>query len=195
MTPSALLHFEETEALLQGHFLLTSGLHSDRYLQCARVLMYPDRAEALAEQLTEKIDSNPSIVVGPAIGGITFAYEMGRALGCPAVFAERVNGQFELRRGFHIAPGTRVLVAEDVVTTGGSVIEVIDMLRGRGADVVGVASLVHRAKASPFDVPYSSLLQIIPPTWTESECPLCEAGGRPEKPGSRARPGEGASAC
>lgn len=195
MSSDALVHFEETEALLQGHFLLTSGLHSDRYLQCARVLMFPDRAELLSKQLAAKLEVQPDLIVGPAIGGITFAYEMGRALRCPAIFAERVDGTFELRRGFHIEPGTRVLVAEDVVTTGGSVNEVIAVLQTLGADVIGVASLVHRASVSPFEVPYTSLLQLIPPTWSKDDCPLCKEGGQPEKPGSRARPDESTSAC
>lgn len=195
MNSDALVHFQEAEALLQGHFLLTSGLHSDRYLQCARVLMYPDRAEFLSKQLAAKLKVQPDLVVGPAIGGITFAYEMGRALQCPAIFAERVNGTFELRRGFHIEPGTRVLIAEDVVTTGGSVNEVIVVLQALGAEVIGVASLVHRAAVSPFEVPYTSLLQLIPLTWSKDDCPLCKEGSLPEKPGSRAHPGESTSAC
>ncbi len=195
MSSDALVHFKESEALLEGHFLLTSGLHSDCYLQCAKVLMFPDRAESLSKQLAARVETPPDLVVGPAIGGITFAYEMGRALGCPALFAERVDGTFAIRRGFQITPGTKVLVAEDVVTTGGSVKEVITLLRGLGADVTGVASLVHRAAVSPFDVPYTSLLQLIPPTWTKDECPLCKEGGQPEKPGSRARPGESATTC
>lgn len=195
MSSDALAHFEATNALLRGHFQLTSGLHSDRYLQCARVLMYPKRAEQLARQLAEKLTERPEVVVGPAIGGITFAYEMGRALDCPAIFAERVEGAFAIRRGFDIEPGTKILVAEDVVTTGGSVQEVITMLREKGAEVIGVASLVHRREESPFDVPYTSLLQLMPPTWEASECPLCAEGSQPEKPGSRERPGEGASTC
>ena len=181
-----LSHFEETGAILEGHFRLSSGLHSNRYLQCAKVLMHPDRAEALCRTLAAEWDGvRPDVVIGPAIGGIAFAYEMARAFGRPGMFAERQDGAFGLRRGFEIEPGCKVLVAEDVVTTGGSVREVLALLEKLGAERLGVVSLVHRGDGNPFDVPFRSLLRVVPETWAPGACPLCADGIAAVKPGSR----------
>jgi orotate phosphoribosyltransferase len=177
---------QRQEALLEGHFLLSSGLHSSRYIQCARLLMAPRLAEKACVELAHRWKGDrPDVVIGPAIGGIVIAYELARAFDVPGIFAERENLRFAVRRGFQLDPGTRVLVAEDVVTTGGSAGEVIALAREHGARPVGVMSLVARTDKNPFDVPYVALATIIPPTWTPEECPLCRAGGKPVKPGSR----------
>lgn len=178
--------FMETGAMKKGHFLLSSGLHSDTYLQCALVLQHPDRAQRLAELMAEKLRGQQiDLVVGPAMGGVTWAYQLGLTLGCRAIFSERVEDVMTLRRGFSVQPGERVLVAEDVSTTGGSALEVVRLMQGLGAQVVGVALIVDRtAGALDFGVPYHSLLELKPQTWSRDNCPLCDAG-HPEKPGSR----------
>ncbi len=178
--------FRRHEALLEGHFQLSSGLHSSRYLQCAKVLAHPKVSEELCRELvTRWKHPAPDVVIGPAMGGITLAYELGRAFGVTALFAERENGAFTLRRGFQLAVGARVLVAEDVVTTGGSVKEVLRLVENLGAIPCGVMSLIQRTENSPFSVPYVALEQIIPPVWKPEECPLCREGGVAVKPGSR----------
>ena len=179
--------FKEVGALLEGHFRLSSGLHSDRYLQCARLLMWPDRAEragrALAETLTE---FRPEAVVSPALGGVVIGHEVARALAVRAVFAERKDGAFALRRGFSIAPGERVAVVEDVFTTGGSTREVCATVEAAGGRVVAVGSLVDRgAAASTFSVPARSVLSLQIPAWAPEDCPLCEKGVPLDTPGSR----------
>jgi len=179
--------FRETGALLEGHFQLTSGLHSRQYFQCARVLQYPAHAARLCEVASahfgvEKIQ----VVIAPAVGGIIVAHEVARILRARALFAERQDGRMSLRRGFHIARGGKMLVCEDVVTTGGSVQEVIDLVREAGGDVVGVFCIVDRSagKAS-FGVPLVSTLQLAPETFPPEACPMCAAGSKAEKPGSR----------
>ena len=180
----------ETGALLEGHFLLSSGLHSDRYVQCARLLRLPDKAEiafgALAELWRDrKIDK----VVGPALGAVVAAYELARQLGCEGIFTERVDGAMALRRGFDITAGERVLVVEDVVTTGKSAREVADLARSRGAEVVGLASLIDRSVCPPdFVDDFRALVRLEFATYKPEECPLCKAGGAPVKPGSRPQP-------
>ena len=174
------------EALLEGHFLLSSGLHSSRYIQCARLLMAPDLAEEACRALRARWEGPaPEIVIGPAIGGIVIAYELARAFGVPGIFAEREDARFTLRRGFEIPQGARVMVAEDVVTTGGSAAEVVALVRAHGGAPVGVMSLVARTEKNPFDVPYAALATIVPPAWAPQHCPLCLAGEAPVKPGSR----------
>jgi orotate phosphoribosyltransferase len=174
------------EALLEGHFVLSSGLHSSRYIQCARFLMAPILAQAACRELRSRWEGEPpDVVIGPAIGGIVIAYELARAFEVPGIFAEREDGKFTLRRGFALESGVRVLVAEDVVTTGGSAGEVVALARARGARPIGVISLVARTEKNPFDVPWLALATIIPPTWAPQHCPLCLAGGVPVKPGSR----------
>src|SRR3954453_6519549 len=160
-----LAEFRAADALLEGHFILSSGLRSPRYLQCARVLMDPARAErlarALAEKLPEDIRNAVDAVVSPAMGGVIIGHEMGRALGKPAMFVERPQGTFELRRGFRLKPGTKVLMVEDVVTTGLSSREAIDAVRAAGGDVIGEAALVDRSGGSAdLGVPFTALIRI-----------------------------------
>jgi len=179
--------FEETGALLTGHFLLTSGLHSERYLQCAKVLQWPEKAEACARALAQELSSlKPDLVIAPAIGGIVIGHEVARAFACRALFAERENGRLRLRRGFEIQAEEEALVVEDVITTGGSTLETMEVVRSHRGVVVGAASLVDRSggKAS-LGVPYQSLWTLSIPTYKPDECPLCQMGSKPVKPGSR----------
>jgi orotate phosphoribosyltransferase len=181
---------EETEALLSGHFLLSSGLHSPRYIQCARLLQYPWHAERIGRALAEKVRSlGPfGAVVGPALGGILVAHELGRALGVRALFVEREGQRFALRRGFALALGERVLIAEDVVTTGGSTLETAEVVVAHGGQVVAAACIVDR-RAAPQTLPFPvfSSVQLPIPTYPPEACPLCRAGVPLEKPGSRPR--------
>jgi orotate phosphoribosyltransferase len=184
--------FREAGALLEGHFLLSSGLHSPKYLQCALVLQDPARAERLCSQLARAFaDDRVETVVGPAMGGILVAYELARAFGARAIFAEREEGRMRLRRGFRIEPGQRVLLAEDVVTTGGSLREVLALVREAGAEVVGVAALVDRTSGRDpgFGMLLTALVQLDVPTHTPEECPLCREGVPVVKPGSRTAAG------
>jgi orotate phosphoribosyltransferase len=182
-----------SQALLEGHFLLSSGRHASRYVQCAMLLQHPQRAAGVCQDLAAQIrvgGGRWDVVIGPAMGAVTFAYELGRALGVRALFAERgADGGFTLRRGFSVAPQERVLVAEDVVTTGKSVREVLELLRAGGVRELGVASIVNRSgRADPFgDLPYWRCLELEVPSWEAAECPLCRDGksGPPVKPGSR----------
>mgnify|MGYP000695876218 CR=1 FL=1 len=179
----------ETGVLLQGHFLLTSGRHSDKYMQCARVFQYPEYSEELSRMLADQLsgDLDIDLVIGPAIGGIVFSYEMGRVLGVKTLFAERENGDMTLRRGFAIEPGSRVFVVEDAVTTGGSVKEVIALVKSLGAKVVGVGSLVDRSGGTvDFGVPFYAVYRTVIESYTPEECPICKDGKIPlVKPGSR----------
>ena len=173
-------------ALLKGHFQLTSGRHSDRYVQCALLLAHPAEAEAACSALADRLaDTRPEVVVGPALGGILVAHEVARRLGTPCFFAERKDGPMTLRRGFSIKPGQRVLVVEDVVTTGGSVQEVADLVIAAGGNLVGMGSLLLRGLSSPFKVRYESLLHMPIDSWEPAECPLCKQGSSAIKPGSR----------
>jgi orotate phosphoribosyltransferase len=177
---------ERVGALLEGHFQLTSGRHSDRYVQCAKLLCLPTEAEPACAELAAKLAPlEPDVVIGPAMGGIIVAHEVARCLGTPAYFTERKDGAMTLRRGFAVAPGQKVVIVEDVVTTGGSVKEVIALLREAGAEVVAVGSLVCRAPESPFDVPFETLLPVEVTSWEPQDCPLCAQGSEPVKPGSR----------
>ncbi len=183
--------FKEKEVMLEGHFLLTSGRHSDKYMQCAKLFQYPEVSELICKQLAEQFaDRKIDLVVGPAIGGIIMAYEVSRQLGVKNIFAERENGKMTLRRGFTVEPGTKILVTEDVVTTGGSVKEVIALLKDLGAEVVGVGSVVDRsAGAVDFGVPFRAVLSMEVKSYGPDECPICKAGETPlVKPGSRALP-------
>lgn len=180
--------FTEAGALLQGHFKLTSGRHSNRYMQCAQVLQYPVFTEQLANHIAEHFRHDQiDLVVGPAMGGIIVAYEVARQLGVPGIFTERQDGEMQLRRGFAIKPGQRVLVVEDVITTGGSVQELINIVKKSGADIVGVAVLVDRSAGQvSFGVKQVAVLPMEIESWTEADCPMCKAGeGAPVKPGSR----------
>src|SRR3954469_21680791 len=186
-----LAEFRAADALLEGHFILSSGLRSPRYLQCARVLMDPARAErlarALAEKLPEDIRNAVDAVVSPAMGGVIIGHEMGRALGKPAMFVERPQGGFELRRGFRLQPGTKVLMVGDVVTTGLSSREAIAAIEAAGGKVVGAASLVDRSGGTAdLGVPYRPLIRIDVPTYAADAVPPELAAIPPVKPGSRA---------
>lgn len=179
---------EETEALKEGHFKLTSGMHSAQYVQCAMLLRFPDKAEIIAKALAEKFkDEKIDLVVGPAIGGIIIAYEVARALNVPSIFAERDQGEMTLKRGFSIKPGERILVIEDVITTGGSTQEVADLVSKLGGDVVAAGSIVDRSseKNLKISVPFKSLIKLEIPVYKEEDCPLCKEGSKPYKPGSR----------
>jgi orotate phosphoribosyltransferase len=182
-----LADFESTGALLTGHFRLSSGRHSDRYLQCARLLQWPERAEeagrALAGELTEYA---PSVIVSPAMGGILIGHEVARALKLPFLFTERQDGVFALRRGFRIDPGSAAAIVEDVFTTGKSTREVIAALEPLGAGVVAAGSIVNRGlPPDAFPVPARSLLSLDIPSWTQEECPLCARRVEIDTPGSR----------
>jgi orotate phosphoribosyltransferase len=184
---TSLADFEETGALLTGHFRLSSGRHSDRYLQCARLLQWPDRAERAGEELASKLAGfSPTVVVSPAMGGIIIGHEVARALKVPFLFAERGEGGFTLRRGFRLDPDARVVIVEDVFTTGKSTREVIDMIASLGAKVVAVASIVDRGlPENAFPVPSRSLVSLNVPSWPEGDCPLCASGTPLDTPGSR----------
>lgn len=179
--------FDQTGALQKGHFRLTSGLHSDTYLQCALVLQHPQLAEKLARLMAQQLGHiKPDVVVGPAMGGVTWAYQLGLTLGCRAIFTERSEDVMSLRRGFAVEPGEKVLVAEDVSTTGGSAMEVIRLLEGYRADILGVALIVDRTNGKlDFGVPYWSLYQLEPQVWRPAHCPQCQAGIPTDRPGSR----------
>ena len=180
--------FKETGALRQGHFVLTSGKHSAQYMQCAQVLQYPRLAATLGEALASRFAGvEVETVVGPAMGGIIVAHEVGRALGVKALFAERQDGKMTLRRGFALKPGEKVLVVEDVITTGGSVQEVLAMVKALGAVPVGVGVLVDRSggQVDFAGLPLHSLLSLPIAAFTPEECPLCAQGVPWEKPGSR----------
>ncbi|MGP1543645.1 MAG: orotate phosphoribosyltransferase [Candidatus Fimenecus sp.] len=180
---------KKENVLREGHFLLTSGRHSDKYLQCARIFRKPWVAEELCAVLAEKFkNDNINVVIGPAMGAVQMAYEVSRALKCENFFAERnVDGQMELRRGFELKPIDRILVVEDVVTTGGSVKEVIELVQKTGATVVGVGSIVDRTAGTiSFGVPYKAVYSADVISYEKEECPLCKASKIPlEKPGSR----------
>jgi orotate phosphoribosyltransferase len=182
--------FRRSGALLEGHFRLSSGLHSPGYLQCALVLQYPEHAAALGAAIAELArPARPSAVLSPALGGIVIGYEVARALGARALFAERADGVLTLRRGFSLGDAERVLVIEDVVTTGGSTRETMQVARAAGAVVVGAGAIVDRSGGSAaLDVPLHALLEIALPTYDPGACPLCEQGLPISKPGSRPLP-------
>ena len=179
--------FVETGAILEGHFLLTSGLHSPMYVEKFQVLQYPQHTAALCAALAERYKSeNIELVVGPVTGGVLLAHEVGKNLGTRAIFTERENGKMALRRGFVIEPGQRVLIVEDIVTTGGSVVEVLDVVRAHGGVPVGVGMLVDRSGGKvDFGIPHQALLNLTVPTYTAEECPMCKAGTPITKRGSR----------
>jgi len=179
--------YKKTGALLSGHFMLSSGLHSEQYLQSALVLQQPEIATELCAALAENFkDANIEVVIAPALGGVFVSHETARALGVRAIFAERVNGELTLRRGFTIKPGERVLVVEDVITTGKSTKETINVVRNAGGVVIAAAALIDRSGGkADIGVPYKSLVTLTVPAYTPETCPLCRAGSKPVKPGSR----------
>ena len=186
-----LAEFRAADALLEGHFILSSGLRSPRYLQCARVLMDPARAERLARELASRIPNivrdQIHVVISPAMGGVIIGHEMGRALGKPAIFVERPQGVFELRRGFSLDRGAKVLMVEDVVTTGLSSREAIEAVRKAGGDVIAEAALVDRSGGTAdLGVPFTPLIRIDVPTYDAASVPAELAAIPAIKPGSRA---------
>ena len=188
MTRDELLDlYRRSGALLDGHFRLTSGLHSPGYLQCALVLQHPQHAEALGRAIADRVrDVRATVVLSPALGGVVIGQEVGRALGVRAIFCERQDGALVLRRGFTLDPDDRVLVVEDVMTTGGSTRETMQVAKAAGGHVVGAASIVDRGGGTiHFDVPFTSLLEIGLPTYEPDTCPLCAQGLPVVKPGSR----------
>lgn len=179
---------KESEVLLEGHFILTSGKHSSQYMQCARILQYPSFAVELASRIVDEYkDKKIDVVITPAVGGIIIGYEVARQLNVKNCFSERVNGEMELRRGFTINEGDNVLVIEDVVTTGGSVVDVINLVRKHKGNVVGVGALVDRSNGNnPFDVPFVATYKANVVAYDPEECPLCKSGEiEAYKPGSR----------
>ena len=179
---------EESGALRRGHFLLSSGLHSEAYVQCALLLEDPVRARRVGEDLAEELRSfHPDSVLSPALGGVIIGHEVAAALGVPFRFSERKGEAMGLRRGFTLRQGERVVIVEDVVTTGRSTLETAALATGRGARVVAVGAIIDRtAGRDPFDVPFRCLLQLDLASYAPSDCPICRVGGQPpEKPGSR----------
>ncbi len=192
MTPEEVLtHFRETEALLEGHFLLSSGLHSNRYLQCAKVLMHPERAAVLCRALADKVIASlgpdaVDIVVAPAMGGVIVGYEMARQFGVPGMFTERVDGEFVFRRGFELAKGMKVIMSEDIVTTGKSSRECIEVINQTGAKVVGATCLIDRSNGTAdVGVPLYSLMAMDVKAYEADKLPPELAALPAVKPGSR----------
>ncbi|MBI2835873.1 MAG: orotate phosphoribosyltransferase [Acidobacteria bacterium] len=188
MHPDAVLDlFRRSGALLEGHFRLSSGLHSSGYLQCALVLQFPEQAAALGDALARRMRGlTPTVVLSPALGGIVIGQEVARALGTRAIFAERQDAILMLRRGFALAENDRVVVIEDVVTTGGSTRETIQVARAAGSQVIGAGAIIDRTPRGPgLDVPFHALAQMSLPTHEPADCPLCARGLPVVKPGSR----------
>lgn len=179
--------FKKTGALLKGHFVLSSGLHSGDYLQCARVLEYPEYAEKLCNNIAEYFkEDSPTCVVAPALGGVIVSYETARALGVRSLFTERKDGKMLLRRGFDIGRGENVLVVEDVITTGLSTREVMEVAKSKGANVTGIGCIVDRSrKRIDFGVKFVNMIKLDLPVFPAEECPLCKKGLGITKPGSR----------
>lgn len=187
--------FRETSAMLEGHFVLSSGLHSDRYFQCALILERPDKAEILARETARQLRESGlpriDVVIGPALGAVTWAYEVARALGARAQFTERKDDAMQLRRGFVVRPADNVFVVEDVFTTGGSAREVIDVLATYGVKPVAVGCIVNRSGGNPFErdgFPMFALARVDAKSWAPDDCPLCKSKVPLTKPGSRAKP-------
>lgn len=188
MRPSEVMRiFQACGAWMEGHFVLSSGLHSRQYLQCALILQQPTLASRVCQALAQRfIMDEVTCVASPALGGVVVGHEVARHLGARAIFAERVEGVFKFRRGFHLGDEDRVLVVEDVVTTGGSVEELMNPIRDTGATLVGVGALVDRSAGwAAFDVKYHALMSVNLKTFSSSECPLCKEGLPLTLPGSR----------
>ncbi|MBE5781355.1 MAG: orotate phosphoribosyltransferase [Clostridiales bacterium] len=182
--------FKETGVMLDGHFLYTSGRHGDKYMQCAQLFRFPHYTDEILTDLAKRFENDKiDLVIGPAIGAIQMSYAMARILGCENIFAERENGKMTLRRGFHIEPGQKVLVVEDVVTTGGSVMEVLDLVRQAGGEVVAVCVVVDRTNGKlDLGTRLESAVSLDLKSYAPEECPLCKEGIPFVKPGSRALP-------
>jgi orotate phosphoribosyltransferase len=188
MTPDQILqHFQNTNALLEGHFLLSSGLHSPKYLQCALALQYPADAAKFGKAIAEHfVNENIQTVASPAIGGLVIGYATASALNARFLWTERQNGEMTLRRGFSLTPGERILVVEDVITTGGSTRECIAALEAAGGKVVAAASIIDRSNgAADVGVPRIALASLDVTSFESGDCPMCTSGSSPIKPGSR----------
>jgi orotate phosphoribosyltransferase len=181
---------EQSGALRRGHFLLSAGWHSSAYVQCALLLEDPVRARRVGDELAQELRSfHPDSVLSPALGGIIIGHEVAAALGVPFRFSERKGDDMGLRRGFTLRQGERVIIVEDVVTTGRSTLETAALATGWGARVVAVGAIIDRSdNQSPIDVPFRALMSLDLPSWAASDCPLCREGSSPEKPGSRPEP-------
>ena len=182
--------FRANSALLEGHFILSSGLHSDRYIQCALVLQHPEVAQKLCAELAAKLQHvGAAVVAAPALGGVIVAHEVARALGVRAIFTERQDGAMTLRRGFGLSPGEATLVVEDVITTGGSTRETMKCVEQAGGKVVGVGALIDRSGgAADLGVPKATLVSLKVQNYNPADCPLCKSGIPTVKPGSRPKP-------
>jgi orotate phosphoribosyltransferase len=189
-----LAELESSGALVRGHFLLSSGLHSPAYVQCALLLAEPARARRVGGEIAAELrtlDVEADSVLSPALGGVIVGHEVAAALGVPFRFAERADSRLALRRGFAIARGERVVIVEDVVTTGKSTLETAAIARAAGGIVTGVGAVIDRSGGGPdFGLPFAALLRLDLPTWRAEECPLCREGSSPVKPGSRPQPAE-----
>ena len=178
---------EDTQAIRKGHFVLTSGRHSDTYVQCARILEHPSLTNRLAREAVARLpeDMEVDLVASPAVGGILYGFAVAAALDKPLIFSERVDGAMTFRRSFQVPQGARVLVAEDVVTTGGSVQEVCQLVEGQGGRVMGVTSLIDRGGEKAFSQPFFPLLELEVASWLPEDCQLCKDGVETYSPGSR----------
>jgi orotate phosphoribosyltransferase len=177
---------KECDAFLEGHFVLSSGLHSPAYVQCALLLQHPGSAGVVCAAMADLWkEERPDVIVGPALGGIVVAYEMARALGARALFTERKDGVMKLRRGFSISPDDKIVVSEDIVTSGKSAKETVEVIREAGGNVIGVTSIGNRNPDNPFDLPFRSLVRFDFPIYQPDDCPLCREGVELVKPGSR----------
>jgi orotate phosphoribosyltransferase len=187
MTEQELLQIlKDSNALLEGHFVLTSGLHSTQYIEKFRILEHPRHTEMLCRELASKFEfDNVTVVVGPMTGGIILAYETGKQLGTKAIFTERVDGKMKFRRGFTLIPDDRVLIVEDIITTGGSILEVIEEVKKFKSTIIGIGALVDRSNSKAvFDYPFKPLLKLDVVTYKAKECPLCKQNIPIVKPGS-----------
>lgn len=178
---------KEVGALLEGHFLLSSGRHSDRYCQCAKLLQYPDKAEKVLKVVADKLkDVDFDMVVGPAMGGVVVSYELARQTGKPGIFAERQDGNMTIRRGFEIKKGQKIIISEDVITTGKSFLEVADIIKAQGGEIVGICCIVdRRAEGVEIEYPLYSAVKLEVKSYENENCPLCKEGIPYVKPGSR----------
>lgn len=178
---------KQAGALLEGHFLLSSGRHSDRYCQCAKLLQYPDKAEEVLKVVSDKLKNvDFDIIVGPAMGGVIVSYEVARQTGKPGIFTERQDGKMTLRRGFEIKPGQKVIISEDVITTGKSTLETAEVIKALGGEVVGICCIVdRRASGVELEYPIYSALKLEIKSFEKENCPMCKEGKPYVKPGSR----------
>ncbi|MCC3145565.1 orotate phosphoribosyltransferase [Halanaerobium sp. Z-7514] len=177
----------ETGVIQEGHFVLSSGRHADIYMQCAKVLQHPEHASTLAAEIAKKWeDVEVDIVIGPALGGVVLSYAVAAEIGVPSIFSERKNGQMQIRRGFEIKPGAKILVVEDVVTTGGSVKEVLALLEGLDVEILGISSIIDRSNGQvDFKYKFKPLLQMDIKSYKAGQCKLCEDNVEITRPGSK----------